>query len=115
AGANRVIEECGMHRLAHWIVAAEGERHVADAAAHERMRQSLLDLPCRLDVADAVAVVLLDAGRDGKYIRIEDDVLGGKADHVGEQAVGARTDGELAVDGLPLAAPLERHDDNSGA
>jgi hypothetical protein len=33
--------------------------------------------------------VLLDAGRDGEDVRVEDDVLGREADLLGQQPVGA--------------------------
>ena len=39
AGGDRVVEEHRVHRLAHRVVAAERERDVADAAAHQRVRQ----------------------------------------------------------------------------
>ena len=54
------------------------------------------DLPRRLDEVDAVVVVLLDAGRDGEDVRVEDDVLGRKAGLFGQQLVGARADRDLA-------------------
>ena len=54
-----------------------------------RVRQRLADRPRRLDEGDAVAVMLLDAGRDREDVRIEDDVLGRKADLSGEDLVGA--------------------------
>ena len=79
-GLDRVIQEHRVHRLAHRIVAAERERHVADAAADVRMRAALADLARGLDEVDAVVVVLLDAGGDREDVRIEDDVFGGKAD-----------------------------------
>ena len=37
AGGDRVVEEHGVHRFAYRIVAAERERDVADAAAHQRV------------------------------------------------------------------------------
>ena len=68
-----------------------------------RERHLLLDLTRRLDEGDAVAVVLLDTGRDGENIRIENDVLGREADLLGEQLVGSLADRDLALDGIGLA------------
>ena len=76
AGADRVVQEHRVHRLAHRIVAAERERDVADAAADERVRALRADPRRRLDEVERVAVVLLDAGRDREDVRVEDDVLG---------------------------------------
>ena len=73
------------------------------------------DLPRRLDEVDAVAVVLLDAGRDGEDVRVEDDVLGREADLLGQELVGARADLDLALERVGLALLVEGHDDDGGA
>ena len=78
-----------MHRLAHGVVPAEGEREVAHAAAHEGVGELALDRAARLDVGDRVAVVLRHAGGDGEDVRIEDDLLGREADLVDQDPVGA--------------------------
>ena len=75
AGLDGVIQEHRMHRLAHRLVAAERERQVGDAAGDMRVRQVLADPARRLDEIDAVIVVLFEAGRDRKDVRIEDDVF----------------------------------------
>ena len=46
---------------------------------------ALLDQRQRLDERLRELVVLLDAGRDGEHVRVEDDVLGREADLVDEQ------------------------------
>jgi len=104
-----------VHRLAHDVVATERERHVADATADERVRASLADLRSRFDEVERVAVVLLDAGRDGEDVRIENDVLGREADRLGEQPVAALADLDLALDRVRLALLVERHHDHGGA
>jgi len=53
------------------------------------MRQARDDLAGRLNEIDAVIIVLLDAGRDCKDIRIEDDVFRWKTDLFGQNLVGA--------------------------
>ena len=98
-----------MHRLAHRLVAAEREREVRDAAGNVRVGQGLADLPRRLDEGDAIAVVLLDAGRDGEDVRIEDDVLGREVGLFGQKLVGARADRDLALERVGLALFVERH------
>ena len=74
-GADRV-EERRVHRLADDVVAAEGEGEVGDAAARARAWAALLDQRQRLDERLREAVVLLDPGRDGEHVGVEDDVLG---------------------------------------
>ena len=59
--------------------------------------------------------MLLDAGGDGEDVRIEDDVGRIEADLVDEDLVGARTDGDFALDRVGLALLVERHDDHGGA
>ncbi len=88
AGLDRVVQEHGVDRLAHRLVAAEAEAHVADAARHLGAGQVLLDPACGLDEVDRVVRMLLDAGGDREDVRIEDDVLGRKADLVDEDAIG---------------------------
>jgi hypothetical protein len=76
AGADRVVKERRVHRLAHRVVAAERERQVGDAARDLRMRQVLADPAHGLDVVDAVGRVLLQPGGHGEDVRVEHDVLG---------------------------------------
>ena len=115
AGADGVIEERGVHRLADRVVAAVRERHVAHAAGGLAVGQDPLELAHRLDELDRVVVVLLDAGADRQDVDVEDDVFGREAGLLGEQLVGALADGDLVVlgDGLPLF--VERHHDHRGA
>ena len=79
------------------------------------MRQVLADPLRRLDEVDRVVVVLLDAGGDREDVRVEDDVLGRKADLLGEELVGTGADLGLAGEGVGLALLVERHDDGSSA
>jgi len=79
------------------------------------MRELLLDLTRRLDKRDAIAVVLLDPGRNGEDVGIKDDVLGWKADLLGQQGIGALADRHLALDGICLALFIERHHDHGRA
>jgi hypothetical protein len=103
AGLDRVVEEYGVDRLAHRLVATERERHVGDAAGDMRVRQVLADPARRLDEVDGVVGVFLDAGGDGEDVRVEDDVFRREADLFGEQLVGARADFDLARVGVGLA------------
>ncbi len=110
-----IVEEHGVHRLAHRLVAAEGEGEVGDAAGDLGGRAALLDLARGLDEVDAVIVVFLDAGGDREDIGVEDDVLGREADLVHQDVVGAGADLDLALLGVGLALLVERHDDDRGA
>ena len=115
AGLDGVIEEHRVHRLAHRLVAAEREREVRHAAGDVHVRELLADLPRGLDEGDAVAVVLLHAGRDREDVRVEDDVFRREADLVDQDVVGARADRDLALDGVGLALLVERHHHHRGA
>ena len=79
------------------------------------MGQGLADLPCRLDEGDAIAVVLFDAGRDGKDVRVEDDVLGRKVGLFRQKLVGARADRDFSLECVGLALFVERHHHDRGA
>lgn len=55
----------------------------------------LLDSPGRVDEVQGVRVVLLDAGRDGEDVRVENDVHGVEADNVNQETIGTHTDADL--------------------
>ena len=101
ARGDRVVQEDRVDRLAHGVVAAEAERDVRDPAGDLRAGQLLLDPPRRLDVLDGVPVVLVNAGRDGEDVRVEDDVLGREARRLRQEAVGALGDRDLALCACP--------------
>ncbi len=115
ARGDGVVEEYGVDRLADRVVAAEGERDVADAARDVDPRQLGLDAPDCLDVGDRVAGMLLDAGADGEDVRVENDLIRRQPDLLGQQAVGAPADLDLALDRVGLTLLVEGHDDDRGA
>ena len=115
ARTDRVVEERGVHRLANGVVAAEREGEVRDPTRHERARAALLEQRDRVDERLREGCVLLDPGRDGEDVRIEDDVLRRKAGTGHEQVVRPTENLDLALDGLGLAALVERHHDDCGA
>ena len=88
ARADGVVEERRVHRFAHGVVAAEGEREVRHAARHLCVRQVFLDPARRVDKGFGVAVVFGNSRRHGQYVGVEDDVFGGES-RIGQQAVGA--------------------------
>ena len=115
AGTDRVIEKHAVHRFSNRIIAAERERHIADATADHRERHTLLDLPRRLYEIETIARVLVDARGHCENIGIEDDVFGGKADFLRQQVVGALTDFDFAGDRVGLTLLVEGHHDDGGA
>ena len=114
AGADRVVKEDRVDRLAHGVVAPEGEGDIGDAAGDEGTRQVLLDPADGLDVVGAVGRVLLDAGRDGEDVGVEDDVLGGEAHLVDEQVVRPLADRLAALEIVGLTVLVEGHDHHGG-
>jgi hypothetical protein len=110
-----VVQEHGMHRFADWLVAAKREREVGDAAGDMNVRQGLADRPGRVDEGDPVAVMFLDAGRDGEDVRVENDVLGRKSRLLRQELVGAGTDFHLALIAVGLAVLVKGHHDDGGA
>ena len=104
-----------MHRLAHALIAAEGEGQIGDAARHVHVRQLRLDAARGLDIGEPVIAVLLDAGGDGEDVGIEDDVFRRETDLLGQELVGALADLEFAFRGLGLALLVEGHHHHGGA
>ena len=109
AGLDRVVQKHGVDGFAHRLVAAEAETHVGHAAADLGTGQVLFDPARRVDEINRVVVVLLDAGGDGKDVRVEDDVLGVEADFIDQDLVGPRADFDLALEGVGLAFFVKRH------
>ena len=73
------------------------------------------DAARRLDIGDAVAVVLLHPGCDSEDVGIEDNVLRGEANLFGQELVGALADRHLTIGGIGLTLLIEGHHDNGGA
>ncbi len=115
SGADSVVQEHRVHRLAHGLVAPEGERHVAHAAAHQRVWARGTDLCRRFDEVERVAVVCLDAGRHREDVRVEDDVFGREPGLPGQDLVGTPADRYLALDRVGLALLVKRHDHDRSA
>ncbi len=109
-GPDGVIQEYGMDRLAHRIIATERETHIRDAAAGLRIRQILTDPAHGLDEIDGVVVVFFDTGGNREDIGIENDVFRREPDSH-KQIVGALADIDLALIGVGLTLFIKGHDD----
>jgi hypothetical protein len=115
AGLDGVVQEDRVDRLAHGVVAAERERHIRHATGHMGIGETALDLARGLDEIHRIVVVFIDAGGDGKDVRVEDDVFRREVQPCGEQLVGARADFHLAFAGIGLALFVEGHHHHGGA
>ena len=76
-----------MDRFTNHVIAAEGKRHIADAAADHRVWQRCLDLASRLDEVEAVTVVFLDTRRNCENVGIENNVARIETDLFGQDSV----------------------------
>ena len=117
---HRVVEEDGVDRLAHRIVAAEREGDVGDAARNLRVRQVGANPARGFDEVDGVVVVLGDAGGDGEDVRVEDDVFGRETGSAllrrcRQQGIGAGANLGLARESVGLPLLIEGHDHHRGA
>ena len=104
-----------MHRFANLVVAAKTEGNIRYAAAHLRMRQVRFDPTRCVDVIDGIVVVLFHAGRNRKYVRIEDDVFGGKSNFVYKNSVGALANADLVFIGGGLTLFVKGHHNDGRA
>ena len=109
AVADGVVEEHRVDGFAYRIVAAERERHVRDAAGDHRMRQLALDIFAGTDKVHRVVVMLVDAGGDGKDIRVKDNIFRRKADLFGQDFVGAAADLDFARARIRLPLFIKGH------
>ncbi len=98
-----------MHGLAYLVVAAEGERQVADASAYAGVWQVLLYVAYAADEVESVTVVLRHARGYGEHVGVEDYVFGGEA--VGcEQVVSPPGYLCFTLVGVGLSLFVEEHD-----
>ena len=63
-----------MHSLTDIVVSPEGEREVADTAAHVCAGQILTYPPCGSDKVGGIGIMLLHTCGHSQHIRVEDDV-----------------------------------------
>ena len=115
ARLHRVVQERGVHGLAHGVVAPERKRHVAQAAADQGPGQALLDQAGGLEKRYRVVVVLLHAGGDGEDVGVKNDVFRREADLVRQDAVGTLRHRETPFGGVRLSLFIETHDHDRGA
>jgi hypothetical protein len=97
-----VVQEDGVDRLAHRVVAAEAERHVRDAAADLGAGQVLLDPARRLDEIDGVVVVLSMPVAMAKMLGSK-MMSSGRSRLVHQDPVRTLADLRLALEGVGLA------------
>ena len=110
-----VVQEHRVNGLAHRLIAAKRKADVRNAARNARVRERLPDPASGLDEIDRVMIVLVDPGRDGKHVRIKDDVFGREADHVDQEPVSALADQLAPLEAIGLALLVKRHHHRSGA
>ena len=115
ASVDGVVEEDGMDRFAHLVVAAEGKRNVADAAGGVAAGKLGRYPAHRVDEVAAVCIVGVDAGGDGEDVGVEDDVLRRQAGFLHQQAMAAPHDGLAAFQRIRLPVLVEGHHHHRGA
>ena len=107
-----MIQKNGVHGLTHGVVAPEGERHIAQAAADQSAGQHSLDLTCRFDKGARVVIVFFNAGRNRKNIGIEDNVLGRESDRLGKNVIRTLCYLYLPLQRIRLTFFIKSHDHN---
>ncbi len=112
AGLDGVVQKHRVNRFAHRIIAPEGERHVGYTTAHTGVGQVFPDPAGGLNEIHRVVVVLVNAGGNGKNIRVKNNVLGREAHFVDQNAIGTFADFFLARRGIGLTIFIKRHYDH---
>ncbi len=110
ADLDGVVEEHGMHRLTHRLIAAEGEGQVGNATGNMRERHGFADGLGGFNEVHAVIIVLLDTRGHRKHVWIEDNVFRRQARLFSQKLVGARADFHLALIGIRLPDLVKCHD-----
>ena len=110
-----VIKKTCMHGFPDKVVAAEGKGNVTDSAASTRVRATILDFADRIDEVDSIGVVFGHARGEGKYVWVENYVLGGESDFRNEDFVRSFTNPNLVGKGGRLALFVKGHDDHGSS
>ena len=76
------------------------------------VRQVLLDAARPFNESDTIIMVLLDARRDSKDIRIKNNVFGRQANRLRQELVGSLTDLKFPVSRVRLTLCVESHNDD---
>ena len=104
-----------MNCFANRIVAAKGERDVANAAGGQCVGQFVAYELAGPDEIHRIIVVFFDASADRENIRIENDIFGWKVRLFHQQLVGTRTDRGFAFRRVGLTLFVEGHHHHSSA
>ena len=103
-----VMEEHAVHSLANLVVAAEGEREVADASAHMHLGHLLMYGATSLDEGSRIVVVLRHTSGYGEHVGVEYYVFCGES-YALQQLVGSASHTHLALVGVSLSLFIEKH------
>jgi hypothetical protein len=104
-----MIKESGMHCLTHDVISPERKGNIAYAPAYLCEREVLLDPAGSLNEVHRIVVMLLYACCDGKYIRVENNIIRWKADFFGEDAVRAFANLCFAPEAVCLSCFVKSH------
>ncbi len=103
-----------MHGPAHRLVSAKRKRDVRNTPRNLHQGKFPADLSDRLDEIQAVGIVLLDAGGDGKNVGVENNVFRGKGRFFRQQLVGPPANFDPSFYAGRLAFLIEGHDHGGG-
>src|SRR5690606_32363053 len=107
--ADSMIKKRGVHGFANLLISAEGKRDVADASAHVSVWEVFPNpLSCPEEIKRVVAM-FFNACSYRKNIRIKDDVLRRKLNHVNQQIIGALADGYSTFKRVGLTGFIKSH------
>ena len=109
------MNEGGMHRLAHGVVASEGERYVGETSASAATRAAFFDFLDGIDEVHSIVIMFLHTSGDCEDIKVEDDILRIHADLFGQNLKGALGDADFFVFRRSLSFLVKGHDDNGGS
>ena len=110
-----MVKKYGVNGFANKIIAAKGKGHIAQTTRGTDARQVCMHPFDSLNKIDCVVVVLFNAGSNGEYVRIENDVSWVDICLLGEDIVAALTDIDLTLIGIGLALLVEGHNDHGRA
>ena len=109
-----MVQEYAVHGLADGVVATEGERQVADAAAHVHLGHLLMYGAAGPDEGFSIVVMLRHTRGDGKHVGVDDDVFRWET-YVLQQLIRPASHRHLAFVGVGLTLFVKEHHHRGGS
>src|SRR6218665_2965219 len=112
---NCVVQKSCMHGFTHTIVPAERKRNIAYTTRNICIRQVFTNPFCCQKKIERIVIVLFHSSSDGKYVRIENNVLRWETHLINQNVIRSFTDINSSLKSISLTSFIKSHYHNCGS